>query len=178
MRIVPSFSLPSSVWKQSQLLLQPTEVELGLQFGVEFDNSHSVQLNVELDLQVRDVFDNIPYNLYSSLSIELKLLVNQFETPCLSVLVYNDCCTPWYCILIPYPTLAHHSCYLASNRKNSLSAQGALARWGKVDVVLSKSGRGFIQKSNSYSNQLSLLKLDPVQSQVGVEFDTRNWFWH
>ena len=28
---------PSSVGKQSQLLLQPTEVELGLQVGVEFD---------------------------------------------------------------------------------------------------------------------------------------------
>ena len=28
----------SSVGKQSQLLLQPTEVELGLQVGVEFDN--------------------------------------------------------------------------------------------------------------------------------------------
>ena len=80
--------------KQSQLLLQPNEVELGLQVGVEFDNSHSVQLNVELDLQVGEEFDNIPYSLYSSPSIELKLLVNQFETPCLSVLVDNDCCTP------------------------------------------------------------------------------------
>ena len=37
--ILPSF-LPSSssVGKQSQLLLKPTEVELGLQVGVEFDN--------------------------------------------------------------------------------------------------------------------------------------------
>ena len=35
-----SFLLPSSssVGKQSQLLLKPTEVELGLQVGVEFDN--------------------------------------------------------------------------------------------------------------------------------------------
>ena len=80
--------------KQSQLLLQPNEVELGLQVGVEFDNSHSVQLNVELDLQVGEEFDNIPYSLYSSPRIELKFLVNQFETPCLSVLVDNDCCTP------------------------------------------------------------------------------------
>ena len=29
----------ASVGKQSQLLLQPTEVELGLQVGVEFDKS-------------------------------------------------------------------------------------------------------------------------------------------
>ena len=32
-----SFLLPSSVGKQSQLLLQPTEVELGLQVEMEFD---------------------------------------------------------------------------------------------------------------------------------------------
>ena len=31
----------SSVGKQSQLLLQPTEVELGLQVGVEFDKIQS-----------------------------------------------------------------------------------------------------------------------------------------
>ena len=41
MRVIPSsssFLLPSFFrWKQSQLLLQPTEVELGLQVGVEFD---------------------------------------------------------------------------------------------------------------------------------------------
>ena len=35
---LPSSSCSSSVGKQSQLLLQPTEVELGLQVGVEFDN--------------------------------------------------------------------------------------------------------------------------------------------
>ena len=35
--------LPSSVGKQSQLLLQPTEVELGLQVGVEFDNIANIQ---------------------------------------------------------------------------------------------------------------------------------------
>ena len=28
------------MWKQSQLLLQPTEVELGFQVEVEFDNIH------------------------------------------------------------------------------------------------------------------------------------------
>ena len=42
MGVIPSSSfLPSSsssVGKQSQLLLKPTEVELGLQVGVEFDN--------------------------------------------------------------------------------------------------------------------------------------------
>ena len=37
MRVLPSSS-SSSVGKQSQLLLKPTEVELGLQVGVEFDN--------------------------------------------------------------------------------------------------------------------------------------------
>ena len=36
MWVVPSSC--SSVGKQSQLLLKPTEVELGLQDGVEFDN--------------------------------------------------------------------------------------------------------------------------------------------
>ena len=72
--MAPSFSLPSSLGKQSQLLLQPTEVKLGLQVGVEFDNSPSVQLNVELDLKVGEEFDNIPYSLYSIPSIELKFL--------------------------------------------------------------------------------------------------------
>ena len=42
MWVVPSSSScsssSSSVGKQSQLLLKPTEVELGLQVGVEFDN--------------------------------------------------------------------------------------------------------------------------------------------
>ena len=42
MRVPSSFLLllllPSSVGKESQLLLKPTEVELGLQVGVEFDN--------------------------------------------------------------------------------------------------------------------------------------------
>ena len=57
-------------------------------------NSHSVQLNVELDLQVGEEFDNIPHSLHSSPSIELKLLVSQYETLCLCVLVDNDCCTP------------------------------------------------------------------------------------
>ena len=33
-----SSSCSSSMGKQSQLLLKPTEVELGLQVGVEFDN--------------------------------------------------------------------------------------------------------------------------------------------
>ena len=41
-RVIPSDKiysfLPSSVGKQSQLRLQPTEVELGLQVGVEFDH--------------------------------------------------------------------------------------------------------------------------------------------
>ena len=32
--------------KQSQLLLQPTEVELGLNVGVEFDNSTLAIMNV------------------------------------------------------------------------------------------------------------------------------------
>ena len=45
---------------------QPTKVEWSLQVRVEFDNSHSVQLNVELDLQVGEEFDNVPYGLYSS----------------------------------------------------------------------------------------------------------------
>ena len=36
MWVVPSFSSCSSVGKESQLLLKPTEVELGLQVGVEF----------------------------------------------------------------------------------------------------------------------------------------------
>ena len=128
--MVPSFSLPSSVGKQSQLLLQPTEVEFGLQVGVEFDNSHSVQLNVELDLQVREEFDNIPYSLYFSPSIELNFLVNQFEPPCLSVLVDNDCCTSWYCILIPYPTLAHHSSYLSS-----MGVSGGLKHGGLIKII-------------------------------------------
>ena len=57
-------------------------------------NSHSVQLNVELDLQVGEDFDNTPHSLYSSPSIDLKILVNQYETPYLSVLVDTDCCTP------------------------------------------------------------------------------------
>ena len=36
-------SIPSSsVGKQSQLLLKPTEVELGLQVGVEFDKNGGV----------------------------------------------------------------------------------------------------------------------------------------
>ena len=34
---IPSFLPSSSVGKQSQLLLKPTEVELGLQVGVKFD---------------------------------------------------------------------------------------------------------------------------------------------
>ena len=34
---VPSFLPSSSTGKQSKLLLQPPEVELGLQIGVEFD---------------------------------------------------------------------------------------------------------------------------------------------
>ena len=40
MWVVPSSSSCScsSIGKQSQLLLKPTEVELGLQVGVEFDN--------------------------------------------------------------------------------------------------------------------------------------------
>ena len=40
MRVIPSSSFflsSSSVGKQSQLLLQPTEVELGLHDGMEFD---------------------------------------------------------------------------------------------------------------------------------------------
>ena len=37
MCVVPSCS-SSSVGKQSQLILKPTKVELGLQVGVEFDN--------------------------------------------------------------------------------------------------------------------------------------------
>ena len=36
-------SSSSSVGKQSQLLLKPTEVELGLQVGVEFDKKHIFQ---------------------------------------------------------------------------------------------------------------------------------------
>ena len=36
--ILPVPSSSSSIGKQSQLLVQPTEVELGLQVGVEFDN--------------------------------------------------------------------------------------------------------------------------------------------
>ena len=32
--------------KQSQLLLQPTEVEMGLQVGVEFDNNSVVALDI------------------------------------------------------------------------------------------------------------------------------------
>ena len=147
-------------------------------------NSHSVQLNVELDLQVGEDFDNTPHSLYSSPSIDLKILVNQYETPYLSVLVDTDCCTPWFCIFIPYPALAFHNSYLASNRNTSLSAKGALARCGKVDVVSYKSGRGIIQewtwyspwhaktKSNSYSDQLKFVEVQ-VQSQVGVEFDKK-----
>ena len=43
MWVVPFFLLSSSssVGKQSQLLLKPSEVELGLQVGVEFDNFDS-----------------------------------------------------------------------------------------------------------------------------------------
>merc|ERR1711875_24733 len=44
--LLPSFFfllVPSSVGKQSQLLLKPTEVELGLQVGVEFDNTTTNQ---------------------------------------------------------------------------------------------------------------------------------------
>ena len=36
-----SVILPRDMGKQSQLLLQPTEVELGLQVGVEFDKNWS-----------------------------------------------------------------------------------------------------------------------------------------
>ena len=36
----------SSVGKQSQLLLKPTEVELGLQVGVKFDNRKSLHPNI------------------------------------------------------------------------------------------------------------------------------------
>ena len=36
---LPSFLLPSSEGKQSQLLRKPTEVELGLQVGVEFNKN-------------------------------------------------------------------------------------------------------------------------------------------
>ena len=42
MGFIPSSS--SSVGKQSQLLLKPTEVELGLQVGVEFDNKTNYHL--------------------------------------------------------------------------------------------------------------------------------------
>ena len=35
------------VGKQSQLLLQQTEVELGLQVGVEFDNEELLENNVK-----------------------------------------------------------------------------------------------------------------------------------
>ena len=35
--------LPSSEGKQSQLLLKPNEVELGLQVGVEFDNINNTE---------------------------------------------------------------------------------------------------------------------------------------
>ena len=38
MWVVPASCSCSSVGKQRQLLLKPTEVELGLQVGVEFDN--------------------------------------------------------------------------------------------------------------------------------------------
>ena len=46
--LLPSF-LPSSssVGKQSQLLLQPTEVELGLQVGVEFDKKNAKLWNLK-----------------------------------------------------------------------------------------------------------------------------------
>ena len=37
-----SSSCSSSVGKQSQLLLKPTEVELGLQVGVEFDKKRQL----------------------------------------------------------------------------------------------------------------------------------------
>ena len=43
--LLPSF-LPSSIGKQGQLLLQPTEVELGLQVGVEFDKSTHITYTV------------------------------------------------------------------------------------------------------------------------------------
>ena len=39
------FFLPSSVGKQSQLLLKPTEVELGLQVGVKFDNKSTDKIH-------------------------------------------------------------------------------------------------------------------------------------
>ena len=55
--LLPSFLL-LPVGKQSQLLLQPTEVELGLQVGVEFDNI-CMQLEVIISGHVEKTSDKI-----------------------------------------------------------------------------------------------------------------------
>ena len=47
--------------KQSQLLLQPTEVELGLQVGVEFDKNHNkviIQVHLKSGTQNLAIFHN------------------------------------------------------------------------------------------------------------------------
>ena len=65
---LPFSSSFSSVGKQSQLLLQPTEVELGLQVGVEFDKNISGLSYLKLNLQnknhgtiVNVTFDHTKY---------------------------------------------------------------------------------------------------------------------
>ena len=52
----------SSVGKRNQLLLKPTEVELGLQVGVEFDNSPgaSVRYVFEMVREGAELFQNYP----------------------------------------------------------------------------------------------------------------------
>ena len=62
--------------KQRQLLLKPTEVELGLQVGVEFDNNNNTHQNLLPMSQEKEEQQQEPHQNLQKRSIIKKSLCN------------------------------------------------------------------------------------------------------